>query len=88
MRAVYNHLPGDGYYVEIPGMFHVNFTDLPYWSPVMSQLGQSGPINAQRGFDIVNAYSVAFFDQELKGQPSSLLNGPSQQYPEVILEMR
>lgn len=88
MRAVYESLPGDGYFVEIPGMFHVNFTDLAYWSPVMSQLGQTGPINAQLGYDIVNAYSVAFFDKELKGQPSPLLNGPSKQYPEVNFEKR
>lgn len=78
MRSVYDHLPSDGYYIEIPGMFHVNFTDLPYWSPIMSQLGLTGPINAQRGFDIVNAYSIAFFDKELKNQPSPLLDGPSQ----------
>ncbi len=88
MRAVYESLPGNGYFVEIPGMFHVNFTDLAYWSPVMSQLGQTGPINAQLGYNIVNAYSVAFFDKELKGQPSPLLNGPSKQYPEVIFEKR
>jgi predicted dienelactone hydrolase len=88
MRAVYKSLPGDGYYIEIPGMFHVNFTDLPYWSPVMSQLSLTGPINGQRGFDIVNAYSLAFFDKELKGQPSPLLNEPSKQYPEVHFETR
>ncbi len=88
MRAVYDHLSSGGYYVEIPGMFHVNFTDLPYWSPVMAQLGQTGPIDRQRGFDIVNAYSVAFFDKELKRQPSPLLNGPSEQYPEVIYHSR
>jgi predicted dienelactone hydrolase len=88
MRAVYKSLPGDGYYIEIPGMFHINFTDLPYWSPVMSQLGLTGPIDGQRGFDILNAYSLAFFDKELKGQPSSLLNGPSKQYPDVSFEAR
>ena len=88
MRAVFESLPGDGFYVEIPGMFHVNFTDLAYWSPVMSQLGQTGPINAQRGYDIVNAYSVAFFNKELKGQPSPLLNGPSKEYPDVNFEKR
>ncbi len=88
MRAVYDHLPGDGYYVEIPGMFHINFTDLPYWSPAMPFIGETGPINAQRGFDTVNAYSVAFFDKELKGQPSSLLDGPSKQYPDVNFEKR
>jgi predicted dienelactone hydrolase len=86
MKAVYEGLPGDGYYLQIPNIFHVNFTDLPYWSPIMSQLGLTGPINGQRGFDIVNAYSLAFFDKELKGKPSSLLNGPSKQYPEVNFE--
>ena len=33
MRAVYAHLPSDGYYLQIPTMFHVNFTDAPAWSP-------------------------------------------------------
>jgi hypothetical protein len=88
MRTVYEELPGDGYYIEIPTMFHVNFTDLPYWSPVTSQLGLTGPINGQRGFDIVNAYSLAFFDTELKGQSSPLLDGPAEHYPEVRFETR
>lgn len=76
MRSVYSRLPGDGYYVEIPTMFHVNFTDLPYWLPLSTPLGLTGPINAQRGFDITNAYSLAFFDRELKGKSPSLLAEP------------
>ena len=68
-------------------MFHVNFTDLPYWSPITSQLGLTGPINGQRGFDIVNAYSIAFFDRYLKSQLSPLLDGPSEQHPEVAIEI-
>ena len=86
MRAVYNYLPGDGYYVSIPMMFHVNFTDLPRWSPITSQIGLTGPIDSQQGFDIVNAYSVAFFDKVLKGQPSMLLTELSKVYPEVQFE--
>jgi predicted dienelactone hydrolase len=88
MRAVYENLPGNDYYVQIAGMFHVNFTDLSYWSPLMQQIGLTGPINAQRGYDIVNAYSVAFFNKELKGHPESLLYGKSQQYPEVNFESK
>jgi hypothetical protein len=75
--------PGSSYYVSIPGMFHINFTDAPYWSPFTSQLGLTGPINGQRGFDIVNAYSLAFFNTALKNQPFPLLTGLSKQYPEV-----
>lgn len=60
MRSVYERLPTDGYYVQIPKMFHVNSTDLPYWSLIMSQLGMTGPINGKRGFDIINACSLVF----------------------------
>jgi len=87
MRAVYEHLPGDGYYLQIPTMFHVNFTDAPSWSQIMSLVGLTGPIDGQRGFDIVNAYSLAFFDKYLMSQPSPLLNEPSNQYPEVNIEI-
>jgi len=88
MREVYEGLPGDGYFLNIPGMFHNNLTDLPYWLPISSQLGLAGTIDGQRIFDIVNAYSVAFFDRHLRNQPSPLLDGPSPEYPEVIFETR
>jgi predicted dienelactone hydrolase len=88
MREAYEELKGDGYFVEIPKIFHLNFTDFPYYSPITSQIGLTGPIDSQRGFDIVNAYSVAFFDKHLKSQPSPLLNGPSKQYPEVNFKTR
>lgn len=89
MQAVFKESqPGNGYYVQIPGMFHINFTDAPYWSPIFPALGLVGPINRQRGFDIVNAYSLAFFDHHLKGRRAPLLEGPSKDYPEVSLETR
>jgi hypothetical protein len=89
MRAVFNEeSTGNGYYVSIPGMFHVNFTDAPYFTPLAYQIGLTGPINARRGFDIVNAYSLAFFDQHLKGHSAVLLNGPAKQYPEVLFSSR
>ena len=86
MQAVYAEAkPGTSYYVSIRGMFHVNFTDAPYWFRFASQLGLTGPINGQRGFDIVNAYSLAFFDSVLKDKKSRLLAGLSKQYPEVSI---
>jgi predicted dienelactone hydrolase len=89
MQASFNKsLPRDGYYVQVPGMFHINFTDSPYWSPLLPLLGLVGPIDAQRGFDIVNSYSLAFFDRYLEGSRSALLDGSSNQYPEVLFERR
>ena len=88
MRAVYNRLPGAGYFVSVPGMFHSNFTDIPYWSPILSQAGITGPIDRERAHAIVNAYSVAFFDRHLKGRSVPLLAGTSSQYAEATFESR
>ena len=88
MRAVYEGLMGAGYFVRVPGMFHSNFTDIPNWTPLAPQVGLSGPINKRRAHDIVNAYSLAFFDRHLLGRPAKLLDGPAKRYPEVLFESR
>jgi hypothetical protein len=88
MRAVFESLPGDGYFVRVPGMFHLDMTDLPFLSPLASRLGLSGPIGGDRAHEIINAYSVAFFDRHLKGIPVVLLDGPAKEYPEVLFETR
>jgi platelet-activating factor acetylhydrolase isoform II len=87
-RAVYESLPGDGYYLQVDGMFHVDMNDIAIASPIATQLGISGPIGGARAHDIVNAYTVAFFDRYLKGKPAPLLDSPSAQFPEVTFEAR
>ena len=88
MRTVFENLRGAGYFVQVPGMFHVNLTDIPYWSPLLPWLGVTGPINARRAHDIINAYSLAFFNRHLLGSAQALLDGPATQYPEVVLDAR
>ncbi len=88
MRAVYESLPGAGYFVRVPGMFHVNFTDIAAWTPIAARLGLSGPINPQRGHAIINAYSVAFFNRHLLDQGADLAEGPARRYPETLFESR
>lgn len=88
MREAFEKSPqGEGYLVQVLGMFHLNFTDIPYWSPIFSWLGITGPIDGQRGQDIVNAYSLAFFDRYLRGSPSMLLDSSTSPYHEVIFEV-
>lgn len=87
MRAVYNRLAGDGYFVQVPRMFHADLTDLTCISPISSKFGLGGPIG-RKSHDIINAYSVAFFDKHLKNTATALLDGPSKQFPEVIFETR
>jgi hypothetical protein len=88
MRAVYERLPGDGYYVQVPGMFHLDMTDAPLLTPLASRLGLSGPIGGARAHDIINAYSLAFFDRHLKDRQAALLDGPAEEFPDVLFETR
>ena len=88
MRAVFDSSQGADYFVQVPGMFHVNLTDIPYWSPLLPWLGVTGPIKAQRAHDIINAYSLAFFNRHLLGRAEGLLDGPASQYREVIFNAR
>lgn len=62
-------LPGGGYYVTVQGAAHDSFTDGPLLLAALLPLpSQAAAITAQ-----VRAYTRAFFDQTLLGQPSALL---------------
>ncbi len=77
------HHPARLYEIRLQGTAHYDFTDLPAASPLAPYIGLKGPLNGQRVQHIVRTYSTAFFDNTLKGVPSPLLDGPSDQYPEV-----
>ena len=85
---MYDGLAGAGYFVQVPGMFHSNFTDIPHWTPLARWLGITGPIDGQRAHGIVNAYSRACFDKHVLGRPAGLLDRPAQQDPVVFFESR
>ena len=88
MRAVYEKLPGDGYLVLVPGIYHNDFSDARLLSPLTSLVGLTGPIDGERAHAILRSYSLAFFDRHVKGDPAPLLDGPSPEYPEVRFESR
>jgi len=69
--------------VTILGTSHYDFTDLPMLMPIAAQLGLKSPLNGARVLHIVDDYSLAFFNQYLLGEPTTLQDGPSAQYPEV-----
>jgi hypothetical protein len=73
--------------LSINGTKHYDFTDIPMLTPLAPLIGLKGPINAQRGLSIINAYTLAFFDQTLKEIPSPLLDGQSEDYPETIFTL-
>ena len=87
-RAAFEHNRADAYYVTMDGMFHVNWTDAPIWSPVVRWMGLAGPIDPYKGFAQTNAYTLAFFDRYLKGLPSALLDNTLGSEPGVRVEVR
>ena len=88
MRTTYANSQHPSYFVEVPGMFHVNLTDIPYWSPMLPWLGITGPIDAQQAHNIINAYSLAFFNRHLLSRPEALLDDTASPYPEVVFNAR
>jgi len=45
MYSDYSRLLGDGYYVQIPGMFHQDFPDALLFSSLTRMLGVTGSID-------------------------------------------
>jgi hypothetical protein len=58
---------------------------IPILSPIAAQLNLKGPLRGDRVVKIVGNYPLAFFNQQLMGIPTTLLNGPSPDYPEVVI---
>jgi predicted dienelactone hydrolase len=75
-----------GYYMTVRGTRHMNFSDSPLSTPLKQRTG-AGPIPVTRAMRVINAYTLAFFNQFLRNQPQLLLDGPSAEYPEVEFEV-
>jgi len=78
----------NGYNVYVRNAWHINFTDFNLVSPLFKfpLWGAMGSIDTRQMEQIMNAYTLAFFDQTLNGIPSPLLHGDSPDYPEVELK--
>ncbi|MDF1537324.1 MAG: hypothetical protein P1Q69_00245 [Candidatus Thorarchaeota archaeon] len=82
--TIYNRAENTCYGLFVNGTRHYNFADATIWSPVLKSVGLLGSIDGYRMLDIMNKYVLAFFDQELRGIESTLLDGPSVDYPEIM----
>jgi predicted dienelactone hydrolase len=65
------------------GSEHMNFSDYPLRTSIRNG---GGSILPDRAMKIINAYTVAFFERELKGQISPLFSNTSSPFPEVIFD--
>ncbi|MEO6014634.1 MAG: hypothetical protein ABIQ30_13740 [Devosia sp.] len=87
-RALFERNRGDAYYVTMNGMYHVNWTDAPIWSPLVRWVGLAGPIDPYRGFALTNACTLTFFDHYLKGQTAPTICGLAGDQPDLRVEAR
>lgn len=76
------------YSVTIAGSRHATFTDIPFLLPIMPQFADSATIDPVRAWRITSDYLLAFFNHHLNDTATTLLEGPSPDYPEVALEQR
>ncbi|MDF2591134.1 MAG: platelet-activating factor acetylhydrolase, plasma/intracellular isoform [Clostridia bacterium] len=83
----FNNATDAAYSLCIKDSGHLNFTDLPRISPLLSGMLGVGTVDSLECIKIVNAYSLAFFDEHLKGKSSSLLDGEAM-YKEAEFQKR
>jgi hypothetical protein len=74
------------YLVLISGFTHQTFTDLPLFENDWEETDSA--VDGERALTIQRAYMRAFFDKHLRGRKSTLLDGPSSAFPEVLLSVR
>lgn len=86
MRAALEGLRAPGWFIQVPRISHLDFTDVSLYSPVFKWMGATGPMDGPRAHRILNDYGLAFFDQHLRGRRSPLLDGRSHPYPDVTVE--
>jgi predicted dienelactone hydrolase len=72
---------GDWYTLTVAGTEHGNFSDL-----VLFLKQPKGRTDPRRAHEIINAYTLAFFDQYIRGKPSALLDASSQPFAEAKLQ--
>jgi len=77
----------DVYEFTVQGTEHYDFSSIPLLSPLAVNLGLKGPIEGDLGLEIINTYSVHFFDQALCGGATDW-DALNAQYPDVLFGMR
>jgi hypothetical protein len=71
-------------WLTITGTTHLNFTDVPLLGDQLGLPTPGAQIDSTRALQITRDYVAAFFDEQLKGRPQTLFDGPSAAYPEVV----
>ncbi|KAI0520759.1 hypothetical protein F5B22DRAFT_653729 [Xylaria bambusicola] len=68
----------------VNGTLHHDFCDYAFWKTIEPTDPTTGSIDGNRQIAIMNVYVKAFIDFALLGKNSSMLNGPSAEWPDVV----
>ena len=85
-RGLLKHSTGPRYEIDIAGLQHMSFSDLPVLAPAALSVGKwhAGP----NDIDIQRTLVREFLDQYLFARPSALLEAPSSRFPRATLTYR
>jgi pimeloyl-ACP methyl ester carboxylesterase len=91
-KAVWPLLRGWKKEFEVRGAAHYSFSDLPLITSVLGlqsvmppEVGQVlGTVEGRRMMELTVTYVVAFLDMVLKDERKEILNGDSEEFPEVV----
>ncbi|MFC0602749.1 alpha/beta hydrolase family protein [Streptomyces palmae] len=79
----WQRLDGWKRWLSVTDSGHFTFTDLPVLAEQLGLPDPEAPLSGTRSGEITRDYVSAFFDQQLRGIPQPLLDGPSAANPEV-----
>lgn len=80
---VYKRAASPYYRVDVRDTKHLDFSDMVFW-PTLHDRGITGPIAATRAVALTRQIVFEYFEQELNGKPSPLLNGTRRE-PELTV---
>jgi dienelactone hydrolase len=88
--SILESMRGSAYKLAMRDISGRGLSDFLLWPGFRDRLRapDRGNIEPARATQIVNAYSLAFFDRYLNDMEEPLLDGPSTDYPEVEIEAR
>ena len=69
--------------IDIPGSYHYDYTDFPYFSYLSKKLNFSGSVSTETMAKIMNTTLVDFFDYTLKNKNKIDLDSYKEKYPEI-----
>jgi len=73
--VIYRRAASRYFRVDVDDTRHVDFSDMIFWGGPLKAAGASGSIAPNRAVELTRLIVRQYFDQELRGVPSPLLEG-------------